>query len=123
MVDVIGCFYQTPFGVVRTNSYSTLDNEKIIGWYKIKKTKGFKNYYQFGSVKQSETINWVRLNIEDFPESVDRVLPYSFDLFFDIKRMSQLRKAFSYEDKESLLETMKTHNITFKKRKLCLNQK
>lgn len=123
MVDVIGVFYQTPFGVVNTYLYSKSNGETIIGWTKIRRTKGFRNYYKTGFTKQSETNDWVKLNIKDFPESVDPVLPYSFDLFFDIKRMSQLRKAFSYEDTDSLLETMKAHNITFKKRKLCLKQK
>lgn len=123
MVDTIGVFYQTPFGVVDTYSYSKSNGETIIGWVKIRRTKGFRNYYQLGSTKQSETSDWIKLKVKDFPESVDPVLPYSFDLFFDIKRMSQLRKAFLYEDTDSLLETMKAHNITFKKRKSCLNQK
>jgi hypothetical protein len=117
MVDCIGVFYKTPFGVVKTLSYSKRTEETIIGWVKIRRTKGFRNYYQSGFTKQSETKDWVRLTLKDFPESVDNVLPYSFDLFFDIKRMSQLRKAFSYEDSEELLEMMKNHNIKFKKKK------
>jgi len=114
---VIGVFYQTNFGVVQTYGFSRREGSSfIIAWYKFKKTKGFRNFYEWGSSKDSETKDWKRLNIDDFPESVDKTLPYSFDLFFDIKRMSQLRNAFRYENPQELLEMMKNHGVFFKKR-------
>lgn len=120
---VIGVFYQTDFGVVKTYGAMRTEDYRIISWYKIKKTKGFHNFYQQGETKDSETKNWKRLNIDDFPESVDHVLPYSFDLFFDIKRMSQLRNAFRYENPQELLEMMKSHGIFFKKRVKVVDNK
>lgn len=113
---VIGTFYQTDFGIIRTCGSSRTTDDVIISWYKIKKTKGFRNFYEHGTTRVSRIRNWQRLYIDDFPESVDHALPYSFDLFFDIKRMSQLRRAFQYEDSRELLEMMKNHGIFFKKK-------
>lgn len=114
-VTTIGVYYSTPFGVVDTISWNGID--KTIGWIKIKKTEGFRNVYEFGSSKEEDTKDWVMLNVDDFPESVDKNLPYVFDLLFDIKRMSQLRQAFKNENKEELLSLMKDHGIRFEKRK------
>ena len=111
---VIGTFYQTEFGVVETYGFNGRD--EIISWFRLKKTKGFRNFYESGCSKYSETKNWKRLDIEDFPDSIDHVLPYSFDLFYDIKRMSELRRAFIYENSDELLEMMRNHGIRFKKR-------
>lgn len=115
MVDTIGAYYSTPFGVV--NTYSWDGREKTIGWLKIRKAKGFCNFYEFGSTKEEDAKDWVKLNVEDFPESVDKRLPYVFDLIFDIKRMSQLRRAFRNEDRRELLELMKETGVRFEKRK------
>lgn len=118
---VIGAFYQTEFGVVRTYGGNVL--EKSILWYKLKKTKGFNNFYEYGCSKYSETKDWERIDVKDFPDSVDAVLPYSFDLFFDIKRMSQLREAFNYKNSGELLDMMQNHGIRFKKRAKHLTNK
>lgn len=92
----------------------------IIQWYKIRKTTQFKNYYENGSTYINDTKHWKRLDIVDFPESADKSLPYSFDLHFDIKRMSQLRHALGTNDwyfsKDELLDMMKSHDIKFQKR-------
>lgn len=114
MSIVIGTFYQTEFGVVRTIGFNR--PEEIISWYKLKKTAGFRNFYEHGCSKYSETKDWERIDVKDFPDSVDTVLPYSFDLFFDIKRMSELRRAFRHEDSDELLEMMRNHGVRFKKR-------
>jgi hypothetical protein len=117
MVDCIGTFYETPFGIVKTYGYDRSNGDEIISWYRLRRTKGFRNYYEYGSIRKSDTADWIRSKVSDFPGSVDEILPYSFDLLFDIKRMSQLRSAFRHEDSEELLETMKSHSITFKKRR------
>lgn len=118
---VIGTFYQTEFGVVKTYGFS--GPEEIISWYKLKKTKGFNNFYEHGCSKYSETKDWERIDVKDFPDSVDTALPYSFDLYYDIKRMSELRRAFRYEDSDELLEMMRNHGIRFKKRVKHLTDK
>lgn len=117
MVDTIGAFYATPFGVVRTTGWDGKQSPAIISWVKISKTRQFNNFYKWGSIAQDDTSDWKKLNITDFPESVDARLPYVFDLLFDIKAMSQLRRAFRYENKQELLELMRSNGIRFKKRK------
>jgi hypothetical protein len=113
MINTIGCYYETPFGIVFTYAISA----EYISWFKIRKTKRFNNIYQHGCTKKTDTNKWIRKELEDFPDSADPILPYSFDLFFDIKRMSQLRHAFKYQDKNELLNLMKSHGIKFKKNK------
>jgi hypothetical protein len=116
-ISVVGVFYSTPFGIVKTYGFTTKDDgQKYIIWYKLKKTKNFTNYYEQGSTIAKDTSTWNRLNISDFPDSVDPTLPYSFDLFFDIKSMSALRRAFQYEDTCELLEMMRQHGIKFRKK-------
>jgi hypothetical protein len=54
-----------------------------------------------------------RTDLKDFPNAIDPRLPYSFDLFFDIKTMSQLKRALnecSCRENE-LREMMNDHNI------------
>jgi hypothetical protein len=113
MVNTIGCFYETPFGTVFTYGIGI----DYVSWYKIKRTKRFKNIYQHGHTKRIDTTEWIRKKIEDFPDSADPVLPYVFDLYYDIKTMSQLRAAFRFEDRGELLDLMRVHEITFKKNK------
>lgn len=117
MVDRIGAYYFTPMGVVRTTGFSKGEKGRAeITYVRLAKTTQFRNFYAWGTVLQQDTINWIRLNIEDFPNSADKQLPYVFDLFFDIKRMSQLRKSFQYEDTDELLKLMRNHNIRFERR-------
>lgn len=115
MISKIGVFYATPFGVVRTVGWDGRQNPPMISWYKLSGTKRFSNLYSSGVTPQSDTADWVELRVADFPGSVDAVLPYSFDLFYDIKRMSQLRRAFRNESKSELLAMMRKHGISFKK--------
>ena len=117
-ISVVGIFYSTPFGIVKTYGFTTKeDGQKHILWYKLKKVKNFRNYYENGSTIAIDTGTWSRLDISDFPDSADPVLPYVFDLYYDIKRMSQLRAAFRYEDTDELLDLMRKNGITFKKNK------
>ncbi len=117
-ISVVGIFYSTPFGIVKTYGFTTKeDGQKHILWYKLKKAKNFRNYYEHGSTIAIDTGTWNRLDISDFPDSADPVLPYVFDLYYDIKTMSQLREAFRFEKRGELLDLMRTNEITFKKNK------
>ena len=117
MVDTVGVFYSTPFGIVRTTAWDGRHTPPLISWTKIRKTKRFNNFYEHGQISKDETADWVKLSIDDYPESVDPVLPYSFDLFFDIKTMSGLRRAFKYENSDKLLDMMRNHGVRFEKRR------
>lgn len=116
MVDYIGTYYSTPLGVVYTVAYNQGEVGPAITYVRLVKTTQFRNFYSRESILREKTADWVRLDIEDFPNSADKQLPYVFDLFFDIKRMSHLRRAFQYENSKKLLEMMRKHNIQFERR-------
>lgn len=111
----IGGYYSTKRGVVRLTYVDNIG--KMVGWTSLKKTKGVRYKYQHGMDLIETAKDWVELDITDFPESVDKTLPYVFDLLYDIKTMSQLRRELKYEHKQELLELMKDHGIRFEKKK------
>lgn len=70
----------------------------------------------------SEFVGWSeKLDLKDFPNQFDPRLPYDFDLFYDIKRLSQLKwhlnpaneSDFSSDDLADMREMAKTHNINW----------
>lgn len=111
----VGGYYSTPYGVVRVNHVDNVT--KRLGWTSIRRTKGIRYKYQHGEKLIEHTKDWVLLDITDFPESPDKQLPYVFDLLFDIKTMSQLRRELKNEHKQELLELMKDYGIRFEKKK------
>lgn len=111
----VGRYYSTQYGVFRINHIDNIG--KMVGWTSVKKTKGIRYKYQHGASLIEHTKDWIELDIMDFPESVDRRLPYVFDLLFDIKTMSQLRRELKHEHKQELLELMKDYGIRFEKKK------
>lgn len=111
----IGGYYSTRYGVVRVNHIDNIG--KRVWWTKIRKTKGIRYKYEHGADLIEHTKDWVLLDITDFPESPDKQLPYVFDLLFDIKTMSQLRRELKNEHKQELLELMKDYGIRFEKKK------
>ena len=73
-------------------------------------------YYEDGStirLDENEILKWnERKDLKDFPNSKDPVLPYVFDLFFDLKRISDL-KEFIHErgETDDIKELMLENNI------------
>jgi hypothetical protein len=41
-------------------------------------------------VNTAGTFGWVPLGIREYPDAVDHVLPYTFDLLWDVKQVSSL---------------------------------
>jgi hypothetical protein len=65
------------------------------------------------NVTENEIGEWKeRRDLQDYPNSKDPVLPYVFDLFFDLKRMSDLKDYINrYGKNDDLEEIIKNHNI------------
>lgn len=101
---VIGAFYRTSSGEI-VKTWRGFDDQ--VGCYK---DDGSPSFY----VTVAEMANWERLHIRDFPNARDPLLPYSFDLFWDIKHMSELKRALleDHDDLEEIEEMMATHGIT-----------
>lgn len=61
-----------------------------------------------------ETLAWrERQDLDDFPNARDPVLPYVFDLFWDIKRRSELVRELKdgHVDQKSILEEVARHGL------------
>jgi len=104
---VLGALYERPDGsIVRT--YHWDGTEKTVS-------------YVDETLKNSRCVNleefstWqLRNDLYDFPNPTDPLLPYDFDLCWDIQYTSQLKRALQYDhpDKDEILEMMVIHNIT-----------
>ena len=103
--DTVGIYYETPEGkIVYTYGFSGTD--KTIS-YRFEEGGGH-------TVSFDEFDTWKpRMDLKDFPNSKDPVLPYEFDLYWDIKRMSQLKRALENDSVNAadIREAMATHNI------------
>jgi len=55
----------------------------------------------------------IRKDLKDYPNSKDPILPYVFDLFWDIKRISELKQLIQAggEEIEEIKRIMKEENI------------
>jgi hypothetical protein len=97
MNDTIGILYELSDGrIVMT-----------FGFNNVKKTV---SYYEDGCGSQEvsfdEFNSWTpRRDLQDFPNAKDPRLPYVFDLYWDIKYMSQLRQILiGHDDEKELRE-------------------
>lgn len=106
MEIVIGIHYELPDGRI-VYTYGFNDVEKTVQYY-------------FDDDKGGRTANYAELNkwkprrdLKDFPNAKDPRLPYVFDLFWDIKYMSQLKNelARGHKDENEIKEKMREHNI------------
>lgn len=97
----IGAFYRTADGqVVRTCGWNGRTREVL--------------YYAEGdSVTAFRTVaeadlqrDWARLDIGDFPNAKDPVLPYRFDLFWGLKTQSELRRHLAETDDPEIRQAM-----------------
>jgi hypothetical protein len=90
----IGCYYEMPDGKIAC----------LTCWNGIKKTFSF--YCDDGLGLQEspceELKKWVLCrDLNDFPNSSDPRLPYVFDLFWDLKRVSELRYGLEHGHEDS----------------------
>lgn len=106
---VIGTFYKIPSGEV-VYTY---------GWDGRKKEVHYRTEDGPGrNATEKEVATWERLHIRDFPNAKDPRLPYVFDLLWDIKYMSQLRRELrGHVDEKEIRQTMKEHGVTLGKKK------
>jgi hypothetical protein len=111
MVETVGIFYEKPDGtIVRTYGFS--HDDVLFYSYKGEEEK----------INQNETIDWKpRNDLKEFPncDHRDKRLPYSFDLFFDIKTYGQLIDEI--EKINYLTEIMKNAKIKVENGKVIEN--
>ena len=106
---IIGVFYE-------------LSNGEIIYVYgkSITSTTAIFCYYAVDgnakTVVAAETRNWKeRRDLRDFPNTTDPKLPYDFDLYWDIKRISDLkRELVGHRFEKQIRQAMVTHGIVLK---------
>jgi len=98
----VGTYYEDPNGNI---AYSYI-------WNKQQLTLRYEDDTVV-NVTENELGEWKeRIDLQDYPNSKDPVLPYVFDLLFDLKRMSDLKDYINrYGKDDDLEEIMKNHNI------------
>lgn len=105
---VVGIFYELPDGrIVRTFRWD--GRTKEVGYY-------FDDGEGGRTAPETEVEEtWKqRRDLADFPNARDPRLPYSFDLFFDIKYTSELQRALTegHDDLDEIKKMMKERGIT-----------
>lgn len=82
MDTIIGAYHELPSGKI---AYTYGFSKGVISYR-------FEDY-TYSSCDQFEYNTWIyRPDLNDFPDSKDPVLPYVFDLFWDLKRISDLKR-------------------------------
>lgn len=105
MNNIIGIHYELPNGKIA----------RTYGWNGVDKTVRY--YFDDGkgarTATQAEFDTWKpRRDLEDFPNARDPKLPYVFDLLWDIKYMSELRRELvDHDDRDAIMEQIRQHNI------------
>lgn len=104
---VIGIYYETPNGKI-AKTYSCSNKSKTVGYY-------FDEDSGYGHVDFESFKHWKpRRDLNDFPNARDPRVPYIFDLYWDIKHLSELKKAArDHEDSEEIKQTIKEHYPSF----------
>ncbi len=104
---VIGILYERPDGsIIKTYGFDCMN--KIISYFDETLEHGYS-----ASLEEFET--WKpRYDLNDFPNAKDPILPYEFDLIWDIKYTSQLKRELenNHPDKEEIIEYMKKSGIS-----------
>lgn len=101
----VGIHYETPSGKI-AYTYGLNNATKMIT-YRFDDNEGSRevSYEEFDTWKP-------RRDLKDFPNASDPRLPYVFDLYWDIKFMSQLKQELEWhEDENEIREAMAKHNI------------
>jgi hypothetical protein len=93
---IVGAFYELPDGRI---AYT-------VQWDGVARAVGFHcDGCARETVSEEEFGTWVlRSDLRDFPNAIDPRLPYEFDLWWDIKQLSELREALAtgHEDAEDM---------------------
>jgi len=102
---VIGSFYEDPDGRIA----------RTFGWDGSTRTVSY--HYDDGkggrAVSEADFASWKRrADLRDFPNARDPRLPYVFDLFWDVKHLSELPELLANdEERDAVLEKMREHGI------------
>jgi hypothetical protein len=103
---VIGAFYELPDGRIA----------RTFGWDG--KTREAAYYFDTDeprrSANEEEIAAWVRRDdLTDFPNARDPRVPWNFDLHWDIKHLSELKRAlrFGHEDIDEIRAMVVEHNL------------
>jgi len=109
---VVGAFYELPDGTIAfVYGYSAGKDEASakISYYTLK-YGSIRSYKDTSFVK---TVLWKkRPDLKDFPNSKDPKLPYEFDLHYDIKYLSDLkRELLGHPEEKQLRKLMAVHNV------------
>jgi len=102
---VIGSFYEDPDGRIA----------RTFGWDGATRTVSY--YYDDGkggrTIGEADFASWKRrADLGDFPDARDPRLPYVFDLFWDVKHLSEIPALLANEEERAeVLEKMREHGI------------
>lgn len=107
MSIVIGAFYELPDGRI-ARTYGWGGKTEMVSFY-------FDNDKPRVPVHVSETVDWkIRRDLSDFPNARDPLLPYSFDLHWDIKHRSELLQVLGdgdHDDIDEIRAMVREHKI------------
>lgn len=99
---LVGIHHERPDGSI-VRSYGA--GPDYVLWYD--------NDRNYGKATHAEYATWKhRRDLKDFPNARDPLLPYVFDLYWDIKYLSELRRAVQdewFEDRAELLKQIEKH--------------
>lgn len=94
---VIGGFYELPNGRI-AKTYGWNGITRMVAYY-------FDTDEPRGQVSEADIKSWKRrFDLHDFPNARDPLLPYEFDLLWDIKHMSELENVLSEGIHEDIKE-------------------
>ena len=97
----IGIHHERPDGTI-VRSYGATPSNSVT-WYDNEGTYGHASHAEYATWKP-------RHDLKDFPNARDPLLPYVFDLYWDIKYLSELKRAlqdqrfFDLEDLEAMVK-------------------
>ena len=103
---IVGVYYELPDGRI-AYTYGVNGPRKCVSYY-------FDDDNGSHTVSFDEIRTWKRrTDLRDFPNARDPRLPCTFDLFWDIKYLSDLREAISnnHDELDSIRQAMAEHNI------------
>ncbi len=94
---VIGAFYELPDGrIVRT--YGWGGSTRRVSYR-------FDTDDAPGSIFEDDMVDWkLRRDLSDFPNARDPRIPYEFDLYWDLKHMSELERVLRARDHDDIDE-------------------
>ena len=103
---IVGVYYELPDGRI-AYTYGFNGTSKTVVYY-------FDDDNGSHSVSYDEIQTWkMRRDLKDFPNARDPRLPYVFDLYWDLKYLSDLKAAIenNHDDLDSIRAAMTDHSI------------